>query len=111
MTSVLLVEDEEAIRRVILLTLQQLGYEVVAARHGREGLERCGTRVFDLVVTDLDMPEMSGLDLISTLLDLGQVRRFLIITAKPDRVPPGWPCLAKPFRLRQLLEKVDSLLS
>ena len=45
------------------------------------------------------------------MLGTGQVRRFLIITAKPDLVPTGWPCLAKPFRLRQLLEKVDSLLS
>ena len=108
--SILVVEYEEAVRRLVGLILKRAGYEVEAACNGREGLERYRSRSFDLVITDLDMPEMGGIEMIRCLSVADAHIRFLMMTGTPGAVPPGWPCLAKPFRTRDLLEKVATIL-
>lgn len=97
-------------RRLVLLILQRGGHEVEAVCNGREGLERWGSRHFDLVVTDLDMPEMGGTEMIRSLSLDDEQRRFLVITGRPGTAPPGWPCLPKPFLPKELLQRVNSLL-
>ena len=67
MPKVLLVEDDAAVQRVLERTLQKLGHEVTLAVNGAKALELLDTQSFDLMITDLIMPEMEGLQLLREL--------------------------------------------
>ncbi|MGE5486966.1 MAG: sigma-54-dependent transcriptional regulator [bacterium] len=64
---ILVVDDDESLRRVMQVQLQQSGYDAAAAASGAEALERLATVPVDLVLTDLKMPGMSGLDLLKRI--------------------------------------------
>jgi len=70
--TILIIDDEEPIRALLRFALEAAGYEVVEAANGRQGLEQYRQRPTDLVITDIVMPELNGLDM---LLDL--TREFL----------------------------------
>ena len=72
MATILIIDDEEIIRVLLRSALEAAGYEVTEASNGHEGLERDRQRPTDLVITDILMPEMNGLDM---LLEL--TREFL----------------------------------
>jgi two-component system response regulator (stage 0 sporulation protein F) len=72
MASILIIDDEESVRALLRLALEAAGYEVTEAVNGRQGLERYRQRQADLVITDIAMPVMNGLDM---LLEL--TREFL----------------------------------
>jgi two-component system response regulator (stage 0 sporulation protein F) len=72
MATILIIDDEEGIRALLRTTLEAAGYEVTEATNGRQGLERYRHSPTDLVITDILMPELNGLDL---LLEL--TREFL----------------------------------
>ncbi len=72
MATILIIDDEEIIRGLLRSALEAAGYEVVDAANGREGLELYRHRPADLVITDIIMPELNGLDM---LLEL--TREFL----------------------------------
>jgi two-component system response regulator (stage 0 sporulation protein F) len=67
MATILIIDDEEPIRALLRTTLEAAGYEVTEAPNGRIGLELYRHRPTDLVITDIVMPEMNGLDLILEL--------------------------------------------
>src|SRR6266849_6582676 len=70
--TILIIDDEEPIRALLRFALEAAGYEVTEAANGRQGLDLYRQRPTDLVITDMLMPELNGLDL---LLDL--TREFL----------------------------------
>jgi two-component system, response regulator, stage 0 sporulation protein F len=72
MATILVIDDEEIIRALLRSVLEGEGYEVTEAANGREGLELYRQRPIHLVITDILMPEMNGLDM---LLEL--TREFL----------------------------------
>ena len=72
MATILIIDDEETIRVLLRSALEAAGYEVTEAANGREGLELYRQRPTDLVITDIVMPELNGLDM---LLEL--TREFL----------------------------------
>jgi two-component system response regulator (stage 0 sporulation protein F) len=72
MATILIIDDEEPIRALLRTTLESAGYEVTEASNGRIGLELYRHRPTDLIITDILMPELSGLDM---LLEL--TREFL----------------------------------
>jgi two-component system response regulator (stage 0 sporulation protein F) len=72
MATILIIDDEEIIRVLLRSALEEVGYEVTEAANGREGLELYRRRPADLVITDIIMPELDGLDM---LLEL--TREFL----------------------------------
>ena len=72
MAMILIIDDEEPIRVLLRSALQAEGYEVAEAVNGREGFKRYRDRPADLVITDIVMPELNGLDM---LLEL--TREFL----------------------------------
>jgi two-component system response regulator (stage 0 sporulation protein F) len=72
MASILIIDDEESVRALLRSVLEAAGYEVTEAANGRQGLERYRLRPTDLVIVDMLMRVMSGLDM---LLDL--TREFL----------------------------------
>ncbi|MEO5701797.1 MAG: response regulator [Casimicrobiaceae bacterium] len=63
----LVVDDEDALLRVLALVLEDEGYRVITARNGRMALDACRSEVADVVVTDYMMPEMTGNDFIAAL--------------------------------------------
>jgi two-component system response regulator (stage 0 sporulation protein F) len=67
MATILIIDDEEMMRILLRSALQSAGYEVVEAANGRQGLELYRQRPTDLIITDIAMPELNGLDLILEL--------------------------------------------
>jgi len=65
--TVLTVDDSKAIRDMVVFTLQPLGYNVVGAGDGSEGLQRFRAEPVNLVITDLNMPKMNGIEFIKEL--------------------------------------------
>ena len=72
MATILIIDDEESVRALLRFALEAAGYEVTEAANGRQGLELYRQRPTDLVIVDMLMPVMNGLDM---LLDL--TREFL----------------------------------
>jgi DNA-binding NtrC family response regulator len=72
MATILIIDDDDLIRVLLRSALEEAGYEVTEAANGRQGLELYRHRPMDLVITDIIMPEMNGLDM---LLEL--TREFL----------------------------------
>ena len=62
--SVLIIDDDESLRRVTQVQLEQAGYDVSVAADGRQGLELLQRSPYDLVITDFKMPGLSGLDVL-----------------------------------------------
>jgi len=67
MASILIIDDEKPVRVLLRFALEAAGYEVTEAANGRQGLELYRQRPTDLVITDILMPEMNGLDMILEL--------------------------------------------
>ncbi|MDH4088638.1 MAG: response regulator [Nitrospira sp.] len=65
--TILVIEDHASVRRLLAQVLKDAGYQVFEAATGREGLERFREQPMDLVITDLEMPEMTGLEVILAL--------------------------------------------
>ena len=84
----LLVDDEESIRYLLSKQLQELGYECVAAASGQEALKIASRTQFDLVLLDVMMPVVSGLDVLEQLRvgEKGQYPSIVMLTAAVDAV-------------------------
>ena len=64
---VLLIDDEQMVRKIVRKMLERSGHEVTEAENGRLGLEQLKTGTFDLVITDIIMPEMEGVETLMTV--------------------------------------------
>jgi two-component system, OmpR family, phosphate regulon response regulator PhoB len=121
---VLVVEDEESIRELLVLGLEEEGYEVVAVADGQTALTKCQARAsqvidfpFDLIVLDLMLPQVNGLDLCRFLRYQGNHVPILIVSAKTtetDRVlgleVGADDYISKPFSMRELVARCRALL-
>ena len=67
MATILIIDDEETIRTLLRAALEAAGYEVTEATNGRQGLDLYRQRPTDLVITDILMPELSGLEMLLAL--------------------------------------------
>lgn len=117
--SVLIADDEPHIRAVVGAKLRGAGMVVFEARDGRESLELAKLRTPDLVVTDLQMPNLSGLEFALELRANPPTSKIpvLMLTARGHIVPAQdlartniKELIAKPFSARSLLEKALRLL-
>ena len=77
---VLMVDDEEPIRKLIFNLLSKQGYRCITANNGNEALNKAIQNKFDAVITDIVMPEMDGIDLTKKLLDLYPNLPIMVIT-------------------------------
>ncbi len=110
---VLVVEDEEMVREVILIYLTDDHHEVTVAENGREGLEKFRTGKFDLVLTDRAMPEMNGDQLAKEIQALNPDQRVILLTGFGDLMngagekPEGVNLVvAKPFTMSILRDAI-----
>ena len=115
MTQVLLVEDDEAIRRMVVTALSHAGYEVVQAESGEEGLVAFSQHPADVVVLDIRLPGRDGLEVCKTIRATSTVP-IMMLTARvqEEDVVHGLEIgaddyLTKPFSVRELLARVNAL--
>jgi two-component system response regulator MtrA len=113
---VLLVEDDPSIREVTALGLRQAGYRVTTAGDGRGGLAHARQPVFDLVILDVMLPGLDGLEVCREIRRTSQVP-ILMLTARTDTIDVvvGLECGAddyvkKPFEVPELVARVRALL-
>ncbi|MCB2229235.1 response regulator [bacterium] len=114
--SVLAIDDESIILDLVAAMCQSLGYEAATARSGEEGLTLARNRRFDLVLTDLAMPGLSGLDVGRELQALYPGLPVVLVTgwqasvdqADLDRAGISF-VLSKPFRMEQLTDIIQSI--
>jgi putative two-component system response regulator len=106
---VLLVDDEEAVRRMLTEHLVEAGYEIIPAENGREALEKLHECPVDLVVADIRMPEMGGFELLQQVVAQHPPVGFVMLTACQD-VPTAVRAMkagaldyiVKPFQLEEV---------
>jgi DNA-binding response OmpR family regulator len=114
---ILVAEDQADIRELIVLNLQQAGYEVLAVADGQAALDSQLARASDVLVLDLMMPKLDGLEVCKALRAKGRATPILMLTAKAtelDRVLGlelgADDYLTKPFSMAELLARVKALL-
>lgn len=129
MTRILVIDDERDVRDSVAKVLQRAGFDVRIADGGAAGLEVCRSEGADVVITDIIMPELHGVDVIATLRqECGNVR-IIAISGGGNFGPSGYQpgaittdaylaaaskagadaVLTKPFERSELLELVRSL--
>jgi len=117
MTTILAIEDDPAILRGLADNLQFEGYEVLTAPDGEAGYEMQRLRKPDLIILDLMMPRMSGLDLCRKLRAEGVQTPILMLTARSEELDRvlgldlgADDYVTKPFSIRELMARVRALL-
>jgi len=108
---VLLVEDEVALRLLALKVLSNHGYRVTCAENGEQAWEVLQAQEFDLLVTDIQMPRMTGNELVRKVLgSMPELPVLMMSGYNPEgQVPEEVLFLSKPFTPQQLVEKVAAL--
>lgn len=113
---ILLIEDDEKVARFVADGLNGAGHIVALCNHGREGLLRAASELFDVIVVDRMLPVVDGLKIVQTLRGAGDRVPILLLSALGDvdeRVrglrAGADDYLAKPFSLDELLARVEAL--
>jgi two-component system cell cycle response regulator CpdR len=116
-SKILLAEDDEDMRRFLVKALERAGYEVVDFDNGASAYERLREEPFNLLLTDIVMPEMDGIELARRATEIDPDLKVMFITGfaavalNPDsRAPRDARILSKPFHLRQLVDEVEKIL-
>ena len=113
MIRILLAEDEEAMRSYLARALQNAGYEVVAVDRGTDALPLLEHERFDLLLSDIVMPEMDGIELAQRCAEISPQTKVMFITGfaavslRASREAPQARVLSKPFHLRDLVLEVQ----
>ena len=114
--TILLVDDEEAVQKLLTFPLERDGYRVVQARDGEEALTRFGEHQVDLVVLDVMLPKLDGLEVCKRLRAESHVP-IIMLTARDDEVDKvlglelgADDYITKPFSIREFRSRVKAAL-
>lgn len=119
MKQVLAVDDSASVRQMVCFTLRNAGYGVTEAADGQQGLEKARGQKFDLVITDLNMPVMGGIEMIAGMRKVAgySFTPILMLTTESQQEKKdagrkagatGW--IVKPFQAEQLIAVVQKLI-
>jgi len=115
-TTILLVDDEESIQKLLTFPLVKEGYRVVQARDGAEALERFAAEPVDLVVLDLMLPKLDGLEVCRRMRAQSSVP-IIMLTARDDEIDKviglelgADDYITKPFSIREFRSRVRAIL-
>lgn len=117
--SILIVDDAATMRRMVAFTLKNVGYQLLEAGDGAQALDMLRNKSVDLVITDVNMPNMDGIELTRRLRTLPNFVRTPILLLTTESAPEkkvagraagatGW--IVKPFQQDQLLSVVSRVL-
>ncbi len=115
MIRILLAEDDDSMREYLARALERTGYGVKAVESGIAALELLQHETFDLLLTDIVMPELDGIELAQRASALHPDMRvmfitgFAAVTLQNGAMPPEAKVLSKPFHLRDLVLEVDRM--
>ena len=113
MIRILLAEDDQVMREYLTRALERAGYAVAAVDRGTAAIPLLESEPFDLLLTDIVMPEMDGIELARRAAEMVPGLRvmfitgFAAVTLKAGREMPNARVLSKPFHLRDLVAEVD----
>jgi len=119
MATILVVDDSTTMRQMVAFTLSSAGHDVTEAPDGNKALATAKTKKFDLVITDVNMPGMNGIDLVQSLRALPECKfiPILVLTTEAGADlkkkgksvgATGW--IVKPFNPEVLLETLKKVL-
>ena len=115
--SILLIEDEQALRSTLSVRLRGEGYVVDTASDGVEGFEKATTQPYDLIILDIMLPCRNGLDVCRDVRQAGLVTPILFLTARHQTNEKvialklgGDDYVTKPFKAAELLARIEVLL-
>lgn len=118
MAKILLAEDDEDMRRFLVRALEKAGHEVISFGEGASAFEEVKQASFDLLLTDIVMPEMDGIELARRAAELDPALKIMFITGfaavalNPDsRAPKDAKVLSKPFHLKDLVAEVERMMA
>ena len=115
MIRILLAEDDEAMRTYLARALEQAGYTVDAVDRGTAALPLLESEEYDLLLSDIVMPEMDGIELAQRCAEISPNTRVMFITGfaavslKASRDAPRAKVLSKPFHLKDLVLEVERM--
>ncbi|PPQ49511.1 DNA-binding response regulator [Paenibacillus peoriae] len=111
--SVLVIDDEEKISRLLQLELSHEGYAVEIAQTGREGLEKALAGTWDIIILDIMLPEMNGVEVLKQIRKVDNHTPVIMVTARnttPDKVSGldegANDYITKPFEIEELLARM-----
>ena len=116
MVRILLAEDDESMRLYLARALERVGYHVTAVDRGTAAVPLIETERFDLLLTDIVMPEMDGIELAQKAGAVAPEMRVMFITGfaavalKAGKKTPDAKVLSKPFHLKDLVNQIDQML-
>ncbi len=118
MTRILLAEDDDDMRRFLGKALEKAGHDVILCADGMNAYERLREEPFELLLTDIVMPEMDGIELARRAADLDPDLKIMFITGfaavalnPENNAPKDAKVLSKPFHLKELVDQVDKLMA
>ncbi|HEX4893812.1 MAG TPA: response regulator [Hyphomicrobiaceae bacterium] len=114
---ILLAEDDESMRGFLTRALEKAGYDVVSFNNGADAFERLKQEPFTLLLTDIVMPRLDGIELarrasaIDPEIKIMFITGFAAVTLNNDTQPKDSRVLSKPFHLKDLVREVEKLLA
>ncbi|MCC2600965.1 cell cycle two-component system response regulator CpdR [Sphingopyxis yananensis] len=117
MTQILLAEDDDVMREYLTRALSRAGYVVTAVDRGTAALPHIESGIFDLLLTDIVMPEMDGIELaqhsakVAPHTQVMFITGFAAVSLRAEESMPQAKLLSKPFHLKDLIREVDMLFS
>src|ERR1700726_158939 len=115
---ILLAEDDNDMRRFLGKALQNAGFDVASFDNGLAAYQRLREEPFELLLTDIVMPEMDGIELARRATELDPDIKVMFITGfaagapnTDNKAPPQAKILSKPFHLKDLVNEVQRLLA
>ena len=118
MTKILLAEDDNTMRRFLVKALKNAGYDVVSFDNGLSAYHRLREEPFELLLTDIVMPEMDGIELARKATELDPDLKVMFITGfaavalnADSQAPKDAKVLSKPFHLKDLVSEVERMVA
>lgn len=114
---IMIVDDEAGIRNLLLDVLSGEGFKITMAKDGQESIDKMKNHHFDLLITDLNMPRMNGIELLRAMKKKRRKEKIIIMTGESfsspfnrKDIPHVETMLKKPFHINKLIETVVDIL-